>query len=93
MQELEHVNLCREDEIALGQAIDLMGPNCYFSATPTKANIRVMPLLFREIGYAINKRLRLFEVLEFVFLPQVVLLHNFPTLELGLEFCNLFTFQ
>jgi hypothetical protein len=49
----------------------------------------MMPLLFREFAYSINKRLGGLEILKLIFLPQVVLRDHFPTLEFGLQFCDL----
>jgi hypothetical protein len=50
-----------------------------------------MPLFLGELAHSIHKRLDLFEIFKFVFFAQVVLIHNFPPLDFGSEFCNLLT--
>jgi len=44
-----------------------------------------MPLLFRKFAYSIYKRLRLFEILEFVFLSKMMPIYDFPSIKLGLQ--------
>jgi hypothetical protein len=82
-----------EDEIAFRQTVNLVRPDCDFRSTPTKANVRMMPLRFGEFTHSINKRLRLFEIPKLVFSAQVMFVYNFPAVELGLQFRYLLTSQ
>lgn len=59
---LQFVDLRREDEVALGQAIDLVRPDRDLRLSPPKTNIRVMSLLFREVPNTTHKCLRFPEV-------------------------------
>ena len=59
---LKLVDLRREDEIALGQAVDLVRPDLDLRDTPTETDVRMMTLLFRKITYAIHEIERLAKV-------------------------------
>ena len=52
---LKFVDLCREDEIALGQSVDLVRPDLDLRDAPAETDVRMMALLFREITDAIHK--------------------------------------
>src|SRR6266404_3773742 len=45
---LQFIDFRCQDEIALGQTVDLMRPNRDFCFAPAKADIGMMPLLFRQ---------------------------------------------
>jgi hypothetical protein len=53
----------------------------------------MVPLLLRQLPDASDKILRLFEILELVFLAQMVFVYNFPSFELRLKRRQLLTFQ
>jgi hypothetical protein len=90
---LESINLRRENEIALGQTVNLVCPDSDLRPSPTVANVWMVPLLFGEFGHAIHKRLRIFEVRKLVFFAQVMLRDNFPTINLRLQLCDLLPSQ
>src|SRR6267143_3971766 len=70
-----------------------MCPDRDFRSTPTETDVRVMPLLLRQFADSIDKRLRLFKIFEFVFLAQMMLADDFPTVNPGLKCCNLLSRQ
>jgi hypothetical protein len=47
------VDLCSQDEIALRQAVDLVGPDRDLDFSPSKEDVWVMPLLLRKFAYAV----------------------------------------
>jgi hypothetical protein len=80
----ELVDFGRQDEVALGEPIDFVGPDCDLGPTPTKADIGMMTLFFREIPDSVNKLLGFPKVSEAEGLFQVVLVHDFPSV----QFCQ-----
>ena len=53
------VNLRRHDEVALGQAVNLVGPERDLGLAPRQQNIRMMSLLFGQRSDAIDELQRL----------------------------------
>jgi hypothetical protein len=82
---LKPINLRSENKIAFSQPVNLVCPNGNFSPTPPITNVGMMPLFFSQFTDSIYKRLSLLKVLELVFLAEVVPIHNFPTIQLGLQ--------
>src|SRR6266850_1440893 len=78
----ELVDFGRQDEVALGEPTDFVGPDCDLGPTPTKANIGMMTLFFRENSDPVNKLLGLAKVSEAEGIFQVMLVHHFPSLQL-----------
>ena len=56
-----------------------MCPDGYFRPPPSITNVWMMPLLFGDFAYSINKGLRRLEILKLILLTQVVLRDHFPT--------------
>ena len=78
----ELVDFGRQDEVAFGEPIDFMGPDCDLGPTPTKADIGMMTLFFREIPDPVDKLLSLAKVSEAEGLCQVMLVYYFPSFQL-----------
>src|ERR1700741_2014146 len=89
----ETIDLCCQDEVAFCQAVDLMGPDSYFGAAPTEADVRMMPLLFCQLTHAVYELKCLCEITKLVFLAQVVLVDNLPSRNLTRQFGKLVAFQ
>ena len=53
---VELVDLCGQDEIALRQAIDFVRPGGDLDFSPGKEDVWVVPLLLRELVYAVYER-------------------------------------
>jgi hypothetical protein len=53
----------------------------------------MVPLLLRQVPDASDKILRLFEILELIFLPKMVFVYNLPSIELRLKRRQLLSFQ
>src|ERR1035437_7733949 len=72
------VNLCRHDEIALGQAVDLVGPQRDLGLAPCQQNVRMMSLLLGQSSHAIDELERLLEVGELELAVKVMFLRDCP---------------
>ena len=48
LNDSKFVDLCRQDEITLGQSVNLVRPDSHFRFPPTKADVGMMALLFRQ---------------------------------------------
>ena len=83
MRTSQLVNFRGQDEITLGESIDLVRPNCYLGTAPTKTDVRMMALFFGEFSGAVDELLRLAEVSELVKLLEVVFVNNFPAIQLS----------
>ena len=58
------VDLGRQDEIALREAVDFVSPGLYLEAAPREKQIGMMPLLFRNLAHAVGEIERCPEVGE-----------------------------
>src|SRR6185437_7135538 len=90
---LEFVDLRGQDEVTLGQSIDLVCPDRDLGVAPAKTNVRMMSLLFSEVTDAIYEFLRLTEVRESITLFQMMTVHYFPTIQLRQELRDFFFVQ
>src|SRR5215218_5379008 len=90
---LKFVDLRGQDEIALSQSVDLVRPDRDLRLSPSKANIRMVTLLFRQITDAIYKHLRFAKVRKTIALFEVMLVNNFPAVQLREESRDLFCLQ
>ena len=81
MERLQLVDLRGQDEIAFGQAVDLVRPDGYLGVSPTETDVRMVPLRFGKFAYLIDELLCFAEVENFVELLQVVFVHNFPAVQ------------
>src|SRR5580704_5389592 len=72
------VNLRGHDEVALGEAVDLVRPERDFGFAPGQQNVGMMTLFFGERSYAIHEIERLLEVGEGEGASDVVLVDHAP---------------
>src|SRR6267143_2024856 len=61
---LQSVDFRSQDEIALGEPVDLMRPDRYLCFAPAKANIGMMTLIFRQFANLIDELEAFAKVLE-----------------------------
>ncbi len=90
---LKLINFRGEDEIAFGQAVDLVGPNLDFNFSPGEKNVGVVALLLRQLTDAVHKIECLAKVGKFESFREMVLVRDGPPLHLLLEDCERFTFE
>src|SRR6266404_3938198 len=74
----EAVNLSRHDEVALGQAVDFMGPEGDPDLAPSKQNVRMMSLLFGQRTHPVYEIQCLLEVREGKRSGHMVFVNDFP---------------
>jgi len=82
---VELVDLCREDEIALRQTVDLMRPGRDFDFSPGKEDVWMVPLLLGKLTYAIHKLEGFAKVLKSERLRDVVFFDDVPPIDLPLK--------
>lgn len=75
----QSIGLGRKDEIALGQSVNLVGPDCYLDQPPRQRDVRMMALLLRHFSDTHGKVQRPPEVLERIRLLEVMLVDDLPT--------------
>src|ERR1041385_5270037 len=76
------VNLCCHDEIALGQTVNGVRPESDFCLTPRKKNVRMVPLLLRNLAYPVHKSERLAEIRKLEGLAKMMFAHDAPAIDL-----------
>ena len=74
----QSVNLCGHDEVALGEAVDLVRPKRDFGFAPGEQNVGMMPLLFGQSAQAIHEIERLLEIGKGERASDVVLVDHAP---------------
>jgi hypothetical protein len=84
---LELIDLCREDEVALGQTVDLVRPDGDLGASPCEQDVGMMTLLLGDDTYAVYELKRLAKVGEPELACEVVFVNNLPLRKLSLERC------
>jgi len=77
------IYLCRHNEVAFGQAIDLVGPQSDLGLTPGQEDVGMMTLILGQLPNPVHKGERLFEIGELELPYEVVLIGDLP-------FCHLF---
>ena len=77
------IHLGGENEVALGQTIDLVCPNLNPDLAPRQVEIGMMTLLLGDRSDAVYEGQRLREVGKSVGLGQVMILPDFPTIQLA----------
>src|SRR5712691_1580037 len=83
----EPIALRGEDEVALGQAVDLVRPDLHHHLPPGELQVGVVPLLLGHGADAVDEGQRALEVPKLVRLAQVLVAHGLPTrLELAEQF-------
>ncbi len=88
---VELVDLCGQDEIALRQAIDFVRPGGDLDFSPGKEDVWVVPLLLRELAYAVYEREGSAKIGKREGLRDVVFLNNIPSVHVLLQRTELFT--
>jgi len=76
------VDFCRQDEVALRQAVNLVGPDCDFDFSPCQEDVRVVALLLGQLSDAVHKLEGLAKVGELETLEDVMLVYDFPPFQL-----------
>ena len=74
-----------QDEIALREAVDLVRPGRDLDFSPAKEDVRVVPLLFRKLAYAVYEREGFAKVGKLEGLRDVVPLNHIPAVHLLLQ--------
>ena len=82
---VELIDLCRQNEVALRQAVDLVCPCRDLDSSPSKKNVRVVALFLREFTYATYKPERSTKVGKIEGLRDVVFFNNGPPIDLLLK--------
>jgi hypothetical protein len=82
---VELVDLCRQDEIALRQAVDLVRPGCDLGFSPGKEDVWVVTLLLCEFAYAGYELEGFAKVGKLEGLRDVVLFNYIPFVHLLLQ--------
>ena len=72
------VDLSGHDEIALGEAVDLVRPQSHLGLSPGQQNIGRVSLFFRQRSDAVHKLERLFEIRKSEGAGDVVLPSHLP---------------
>ncbi len=79
------VDFGRHDEIALGQAVDLVRVNRHFRFAPGQQNVGVVALLLRDCAGTVHKGERFLKIGEFKRLVQMMLSDYLPIGQLIFE--------
>ena len=82
---VELIDLCRQNEVALRQAVDLVCPCRDLDSSPSKKNVWVVALLLRKLTYAIYKPESSTKVGKIEDLRDVVFFNNVPPIDLLLK--------
>jgi len=90
---MQPVDLRRHDEIALGQAVDLVRPQRDLNFAPSQQDVGVMPLLFGNPADAIYEFQGLFEIRKSKLAVKIVFIGNRPVRNLLLQGIQFLAFQ
>ncbi len=90
---MQAINLGRHNEIALGQAIDLVRPQRDLRLAPRQQNIRMMTLFLGQIPYSVHKLQSLFEIRKTKLAMNVMFLFNRPLGSLAMQLFQFFSRQ
>src|SRR5579864_4536495 len=72
------IHLCREYEVAFGQAVDFVGPQRQLYLSPRKVNVGMVVPLLGQFADAVREIKRSTEVLKIVFPLQVMPANDAP---------------
>jgi hypothetical protein len=75
---LQPVDLSGHDEVALGQAVDLVGPERDLGLTPGQQNVGMMALFLSQRAHAVHEVERILEVGKSESASDVVLVDHSP---------------
>ena len=87
------INLRRQDEVALGQAVDLVRVEVDRHASPREVDDGVMVLPLGDLADAVDERQRTDEVLELEGPRQVVLVNDVPVAQLFVKIAEFLALQ
>src|SRR5437879_3360295 len=90
---VELVDLCRQDEIALCQTVDLVRPGRNFDFSPGKEDVWVVLLLLGKLTYAIHKLKCSAKVGKLEGLRDVMFFDDVPPIDLLLKQGELLTLE
>jgi hypothetical protein len=90
---LQLINLCRQNEIAFGQPVNLMRPDFDADFAPGQVNVRMMILRFGQFTDAPGEIERLTEIRKGVILFEMVFVNHSPAFKLCVQPGNLFALQ
>src|SRR5712692_5343958 len=90
---VELVDLGGQDEIALRQTVDFVRPGRDLDFSPGKEDVWVVPLLLRELAYAVHELESLAKVGKREGLRDVVLLNHIPSIHLLFDGGKLLTLE
>src|ERR1035437_7419359 len=90
---MQSVDFGGKNKIALGQAVDLVGPNLDFDLAPRQVQVGMVPLLFGNRAHAVDKVQGRPEIGEPVRLRQMMLIHHLPAGQLRQHFPQLLAFE
>jgi hypothetical protein len=79
------INLGRQYEVALGEAVDFVRPYFYADPAPTYADVGMMVLFFRNSADFVGERQGGFEIRELEFSFDVVIVDDVPIFDLNRE--------
>jgi hypothetical protein len=82
---VELIDLGSQNKIALRQAVDLVRPGRDLDSSPSKKNVWVVPLLFREFTYAVYKLESSAKVGKLKDLGDVMFFDDVPLIDLRLK--------
>ena len=72
------LNLGCQNEVALGEPVDLVGPDVNRSAAPGQVNVRVVSFGLSKFAYRIRESECGYEIREPKLAPQVMSVHDLP---------------
>ena len=90
---VELVDFCGQNEIVLRQAVDLVRPGRDLDFSPGKEEVRVVPLLLRELAYAVYELEGFAKVGKREGLRKVVFFDDVPAVHLLFEGGKLLTLE
>lgn len=75
---IDSICLGSKNKIALGQTINLVGPNQDFDLSPGQMDVRVVPLLLGHLPHTDSESHRREEVIEFKLTLKMMTSDHFP---------------
>jgi hypothetical protein len=89
----ESVNLCRQDEIALRQTVDLVRPGCDIDSSLGKRDIWVVSLLLSKLTHAIYEFESSAKIGRLEGLRDVMFFDDVPRIDLLLKYGEFLTLE
>jgi hypothetical protein len=82
---MQEIDFGRKNKIALGQAVDLVGPDPGVHSSPGKAQVRMVALPFSQRAHAVHKIQSGLEIGKLECAGEMVTFHNLPARSLRLQ--------